>query len=76
MMEAYERAEGEKKTNIKQRRDLLVEKLKFYAAGNERLQEILLLSINKLDMGKPYIFNHYKWLREKLELEERPKPPN
>jgi len=72
MMEAYK--EGERKERIKPWLDLLIKELKRHCAGDNRLGETILQSMNKLDMGKPYIFNHHKWLREKLELKEQPGP--
>lgn len=76
MKETYEGAEGERKENIKLWRDGLVEKLKRYRAGDERLREILFQSMNKLDYGKRHIWDYHKWLREELGLPERPSQAN
>jgi len=76
MMEAFEGAEGERKVNIKQWRDLLVEELKRYRSGDDRLGETLFQSMNELDMGKRYISDYHEWLRGELSLPDRPRPMN
>lgn len=76
MIEAYERAEGERKDKIKQWRDRLVDELKRYRAGDDHLGEILFQSMNKLDYGKRHIWDHHEWLRGELDLPDRPRPAN
>jgi len=76
MKKAYEVAEGERKLNIKQWLDLLVEQLNKFSGGNESLREVLFQSMNKLDMGKRYISDYHEWLRGELELPDRPRPAN
>ena len=76
MKESYERADGERKGNLKLWRDGLVNELKRYRAGDERLREILFLSLNKLDYGKRHIWDYHEWLRAELELPDQPSRKN
>jgi len=75
MMEAYEDADEEEKEYIKLWRDGLVEKLKWWRRGDNRLREVLFQSMNGVDLGKSYS-DYEDWLRSELELPDRPRPAN
>lgn len=73
MKQKYEESDGEDKINCKKWIDILVKKLKRYRDGDQRLKDVLFESMNRLDLGKRYVIFE-DWLREELELPERPKP--
>ena len=72
MKETCEKTEGENKENSKLWCDQLVEELKKHKAGDEILREVLFESMNHLDIGKTYIYDHEDWLRSVLQLPKRP----
>ncbi len=73
MMELYERAEGEKKENIKLWRDQLVEGVKSHRIGFGDNREMLTQSMNELDYGKRHIGSYHEWLRGELGIEGLPR---
>jgi hypothetical protein len=73
MMEAYEKAKGKRKEICKLWRDQLIKELKSPSIGFGDNREILTQSMDKLDIGKLYIFENNKKLRSELGLPERPK---
>jgi len=76
MMEAYDKAKGIKKENLKLWQDELIDELRRFRGGDERLREILIQSMNELDYGKRYIWDNHVMLRKELDLPDRPRPAN
>ncbi|MBW8003361.1 MAG: hypothetical protein FVQ80_15335 [Planctomycetes bacterium] len=48
--------------------DLMLDEIKYLSNHNNKIKEIMRLSINQLDKGKHHVFKNVKWLSQELGL--------